>query len=323
MMNKITNTGLTVCFVLLFRCARAGELPATDVLVDLYTDRQDTTMDLPEMINDAPPEMLDIPPPDTSAEPVVDVTPPETTETTDIIDMAPPDIVEVVDIIDTRSEDAGVEDIYIDPGPGTCSPSDFPNQTMCNPGFKCTFGTTTGCMPDAICDTAGPQEENQICTVSSMSDNCQAGLICLSDGYEGRCKKFCSSDFDCFGGSSGCVSGIATPTCPTGVTGVSYCTHNCDYFYQSGCDVGQACRFIIPEGSSIAYSECSHAGSGTQGAPCPNGSVDCAIGYDCFIVDGTSQCLQICNYTGGYPSCPFPYTCTQGAGWPYNVGACL
>jgi|GEM_PF-2824054 len=242
----------------------------------------------------------------------------DTIDTTEIFERT-----EGLDRLDL-TEDISIEDIPPDPGPGTCTPSDFPVQIQCNGANKCTLGASTGCTPTAICDVPGPQGNNQICTASGLSDNCMKGYVCLGDGAMNTCRKFCSTDLDCrsIGVNSGCQIQIATSSCPSGLTGVKTCTFHCDYFYQTGCQSGQACRFLIDSGR--AYSDCTSAGTGRQGSPCPNGSSDCAPGYDCFLVDGTTQeCLKICNYSGGYPTCDWGTTCSRGTDWPLPIGACI
>jgi hypothetical protein len=309
----------TVFFMIQAGCAEVGEelrdVPPPDVIdVDLQDpvpDGVDGIPDTPDVADMLPDEVM----PDVREEEAGDAVP---EETGDSEDAAP--------------EDPEPEEPEIDPGPGTCMPSDFPVQAQCTPGYKCTLGDSVGCTPTAICDVPGPQGENQICAGSSESDNCQAGFICLGDGAESRCRMFCADDADCPGsyGNSGCLIGITTPTCspPDELAGVKVCSHDCDYFYQTGCDTGQACRVLIPPSSSSAYSDCTAAGTGVQDSSCPNGSVDCAPGYDCFKVEDESGveellCLQICNYSGGYPTCDSGYTCSRGPDWPLPIGACL
>ncbi len=230
---------------------------------------------------------------------------------------------ETSDSTDLEPEDL-VEDIPVDLGPGECTPDDFARQLLCNPGFKCTLGPATGCTATGLCDGPGGQGDNDICAASGESDNCEAGYVCLGDGVDSRCRKFCDTNLDCHSGNSGCIVGITTPTCTAGLTGVDVCTHNCDYFLQSGCQAGQACRFTVPEGESVAYSDCTPAGSGTQGSNCDGGSNDCAAGYDCFLVDEVSnECLKICRYPSGSPSCGAGTSCAQGTGWPTGIGACI
>ena len=297
-------------------CASVGDdLP--DVLrPDAHdTDAADPLIDGPA---DLPPsEEADLPPdlPPDSPEVPVDIA-----EAVDTVDS--PDIVDII------PEDIVVDDTPVDPGPGTCMPSDLPAQALCNGSNKCTLDVSTTCTPEVMCDLAGPQGENQPCTGSSLSDNCQKGFTCLYDGVLYTCRKFCSVDADCaaFGGNSGCQISISTTACPDGLTGVTTCSHHCDYFYQTGCQAGQGCRVLA--GSFRAYSDCTAAGTGVQYSLCPNGSVECAAGYDCFSITDEygvtqNQCAKICNYTGGYPTCDSGYTCTTGTDWPANLGACL
>jgi hypothetical protein len=231
---------------------------------------------------------------------------------------------------DIPADDAadGDEDPDIGPdGPGSCTPSDFVGQEMCSPGYKCAFADSGGCTPSAQCDVEGTMMERQACHATGTSDNCRAGLACLNDGYESKCKRYCGSDTDCEGGNAGCLIRVTTDGCPDGLEGVITCTADCDYFAQAGCLAGEGCRVIIAGSPAKAYSQCSHAGSGTQGSPCPNGEFDCAAGFDCFIVgeepDTQDLCLKLCNYEGGTPACDAGLTCSRGADWPMPIGACL
>jgi hypothetical protein len=281
----------------------AGDADGFDPLIDMPPDTP-------------PPDNVDVqpdPPPDTSAEDLA---------------VDPADAVDAPDSVDILPEDIVVDDTPVDLGPGTCSASDFPVQLQCNSGYKCTLGTSTSCTAATLCDVPGPQGENQNCTGSSSSDNCQRGFVCLGDGVMSACRKFCNVDSDCAGGNAGCQISISTTACPTGLTGVKTCSHNCDYFYQTGCQTGQACRFLAVPGATRAYSDCTAAGTGVQNSSCPNGSTDCAAGYDCFEIDYGGgdvrlECAKICNFSGGYPTCDGSTTCARGTDWPLPLGACL
>jgi len=316
---------MSVLLFLVLGCAEVGEGP-----IDVFRPDQGDSIDQGELIPDF---LLDdgTPPPDGTeegTEPPSDGTDPAETADPPVEDVAPdPDVDADLPVEDVHVDDVPVEDTPTDPGPGTCTPSDFPYQAMCSTGNKCTLGDSTSCTPAALCDLPGPQGENQICTGSGDSDNCQRQFVCLGDGVEDRCRKFCGVDADCTGANSGCLIEISTPSCPDGLTGVKVCTHNCDYFYQTGCQTGQACRVLMPLYATRVYSDCTAAGSGTQGSLCPNGSIDCAAGYDCFeVTEGTivtNECLKLCNYSGGYPTCDYGYTCSRGTDWPTPIGACL
>jgi hypothetical protein len=298
-------------------CAEVGE-EYRDIVRPEASD-----MDLSDPAGD----IMDVLPDGTDPVPDVPIDLPADTGDLDAADTGDPEP-DGTDATDTAPDDVTVEDTAVDPGPGTCTASDFPVQTQCNSGYKCTLGTTTSCAPTGLCDLPGPQGENDICTGSGDSDNCQAGFICLGDGVEERCREFCSTDSDCLGANAGCLITISTGSCSTGLTGVKVCSHNCDYFYQTGCQSGQACRALVPIAAFQVYSDCTAAGTGTQDASCPNGSTDCAPGYDCFDVDdgsGITQplCLKLCNYSGGFPTCDYGYTCSRGTDWPLPIGACL
>jgi hypothetical protein len=113
---------------------------------------------------------------------------------------------ETVEEVDDTGDDPGEEDIPVEIGPGTCTADDLVDQSLCAAGHKCTLGEISSCVPATICDDDGTQYENQACSATGESDNCQSGYFCMGDVVENRCRKFCHDDSDChiFGANSGC-----------------------------------------------------------------------------------------------------------------------
>ncbi len=240
-----------------------------------------------------------------------------------------PDALDVTDTMDAPGDtpvDIVADDVAGDL-PTTCTVVDLVNQTMCGAGRKCTFvAIDASGNPIPICDTAGPQGWNQACGAGGVSDNCQAGYICLGDGSTNVCRRYCSSDSTCTsypgGPNAACEIGINHGG--TTVIGVTTCSFHCDPLYQTGCNAGQSCRANFP-GDYTFFSDCGTAGSGTA---CMAGTgQDCPVGQDCFNINdgyGTcNACLRYCGYSSGYPACSGLDTCSQGTGWSSTIGVCF
>jgi hypothetical protein len=193
--------------------------------------------------------------------------------------------------------------------------------------MKCTFQDLIGTRPDPICDREGRRLVNTTCAHASASDTCEAGLLCLNDGSDNRCRRLCRDDADCavLGPRAGCLVNMTFDG--TTVDGIRSCTISCDIFTHTGCDDSQACRPAFPEGALTSYTDCSHAGTGGQEADCStDGSADCQRGYQCFVVGGTdNQCLRLCHLSGGLSEClAVGASACQDIGDPDGVvGACL
>ena len=222
---------------------------------------------------------------------------------------------------DAPAEEAGPADVG-DP----CTVDDLVEQEICGEGMKCAFTELDGTRPDPICDRAGAREINLPCAAFSITDSCQAGLMCLNDGSGSRCDRLCRTDIDCsvLGPRAGCL--IQLNFGGTVVDGIKACTLDCDVLAGTGCATGQACRPQFEDtggGVYHAYSDCSGVGTGTQGADCTaHASADCAVRYGCFIVGGLNQCLYFCNMSLMGGDCPAG-TCNDINDPAGRIGACL
>jgi hypothetical protein len=230
---------------------------------------------------------------------------------------------------DRGPEDAAAEEAEpLDVG-DPCTVDDLVEQLVCGEGMKCAFTELIGTRPDPICDRAGARPVNLPCGAYSISDTCQAGLMCLNDGSGSRCRMLCRTDDDCgiLGPRAGCL--IQLNFSGTVVDGIKACTLDCDVLAGTGCATGQACRAqFVDSGGGVytAYSDCTGVGSGTQLADCTaHSSADCAARYGCFTVTGATppnECLYFCNMSLGGADCPAG-TCNDIHDPAGRIGACL
>ena len=101
---------------------------------------------------------------------------------------------------------------------------------------------------------------------------------------------------------------------------------DCDPFGgKTACPSGEACDpYVLPADdpcSPETYgATCEPAGTGTEDAPCDDGTSGCAAGFFCVVSGGGNVCAQVCKI--GVPgACPEGLVCepTDVTG----VGACI
>lgn len=175
---------------------------------------------------------------------------------------------------------------------------------------KCTYalaGTTVirKCVP------AGTVAEGLPCTSNMVNtDDCQRGLVCLSQGGSQRCTQFCS-----LLAPSACSNG---GYCAAAINAnmqefATICTAPCSLLTPGSCPGGLTCIPISPPATT-----CVQAGFVSPGGNCMQ-VTDCVAGSACN--PATFICERLCNLDGGSPACTAPATC-QGAGFPQGAGAC-
>lgn len=96
----------------------------------------------------------------------------------------------------------------------------------------------------------------------------------------------------------------------------------CDPLTQRTCPPGEGCYPIPPRAIDDCHpgtfsTMCAPAGTGTQGAPCGDGS-DCAAGFVCVITGAGNQCVKLCR-TSDFGACTDGRVCRPiditGSGW--------
>jgi hypothetical protein len=213
-----------------------------------------------------------------------------------------------------RGSDASVEAPHGDaPRPGDAAgamcatqPCSLVPQCGCGSGSACDIneqtGTGTACRAVA---TAGT--ESSTCAGPT---NCAAGYVCIGDGTNDACEKYCASNSDCTGPRGQCVIQIVNGS-GSAIAGAVVCSSDCDPTQVTNplCPTGWTCDlFEAPyNGSTYDIVSCRAAGTAAQGATCST-TIACAPGYSCVTVGGSNECARICappSSTG----CPSGMTC--------------
>jgi hypothetical protein len=158
----------------------------------------------------------------------------------------------------------------------------------CSAGQSCQIqcvGTANPGLARSSCGTAGTQQLNQACTLTS---DCAAGLRCLAPlGCSGKqyCRSNCKSDADCGGGGS-CIN----VTCSGQNSGFGACLSSCDPVSGSGCGEGLVCTL-----SPADRTDCQcRTGTGGDGATCTK-TADCQSGFMCLQRGAATVCRRICR----------------------------
>jgi hypothetical protein len=254
--------------------------------------------DAPDLDHDTVPDV----PSDESADPAAD-----------------PDALDAIDTLDSPSDTFTEPDVI-----PTCTVGDFVGQVMCGTGWKCTFNTVdTAGNPTPVCDVAGPRGWGESCTPSGLSDDCQAGYMCMRVRDDWRCRRFCSADATCRlppgGPNAACELKMVALGTSIEVRDVTFCTYHCDPLtFPDGCPSGLACISRNPDG--VWHTDCRVPGTGAQ---CAAGTLDdCPAHSGCFDMGTANECLPYCRYPLGEPSCTSPDTCHSRSDWPSWIGIC-
>jgi len=180
---------------------------------------------------------------------------------------------------------------------------------------------------DASGDLRQPLE---FCTIinrglPTQTDDCAPGSVCMPDGCEDRCYKFCSDDGDCPGAA-----------CDRDVGGGQKA---CDVPFRACNPVGVTSGCAGSTSSTACYLSSTHPDRTV--CDCPFGALganaDCARSRDCIrglaCVDrgnGRPTCLQVCTVASGGADCPggaagscHPYPGTTSGSTNDTFGYCF
>jgi hypothetical protein len=197
-------------------------------------------------------------------------------------------------------------DAAIDGNNCSVQPCSILPQCGCAQTSACDVDTTdsmgTACRPVNV-----PGKETSACTAL---DRCDKGYVCLGGSTYATCKKYCELDADCGTPRGRCAIDISAGGMP--IAGIpSACSSNCNPLPTSApadCPPSYKCGLFTAthNGMAVKVTDCSPAGTGTQGAACGtttgNDSL-CAPGYLCTTVGTNFQCRRICNKTAGNAGC--------------------
>jgi hypothetical protein len=203
---------------------------------------------------------------------------------------------------------AGGEGLPIDTGGngggGSCE--EMPCRLVA-PQCGCTPGTM--CSLDAggqrLCTQAGSNGETEVCGPAA---ECSPGLLCAETTPTlSTCAVFCSADADCSAPGGLCIVSLQNDR-GAPIPDAKLCTANCVPTTNRGCNaVGTGCQLAREtDGAKRAFSYCTGAGTGEQGAACAAAD-DCAATFGCFSLGTDPMCLAYCDVAA--PICPSGTTC--------------
>jgi hypothetical protein len=155
----------------------------------------------------------------------------------------------------------------------------------CDPIAQCGCSTEQVCeidsMGDPVCGARGDQALGDDCD-NPEDDRCQPGTMCR----RGLCHRLCTiAADDCPGDGARCEL-VAFGQPPYGT-----CSMPCTPVPQGGCDEGRAC---IVAGAAGDITDCSVAGTGTDGIPCGHDPRVCALGFQCSP-EMPRLCRKLCR----------------------------
>jgi hypothetical protein len=194
----------------------------------------------------------------------------------------------------------------------------------------CDLATQCGCATSQACDLDPQNPNTTTCRAVTMQGmetstcpadtDCAQGYVCVGDGTNDACEKYCQSNSECASPRGQCAIQLVDNT-GTPIAGAVTCSSNCDpalVANPSTCPTGWSCDvFTAPfMGSDVDIADCRKAGTAGQGAAC-SATVACAAGYSC-VNTGTTVCARICKPPSN-TGCAGATTCTSFA-TPFVIG---
>ena len=186
----------------------------------------------------------------------------------------------------------------------------------------CDIATQCGCATSQACDIDSMTLMGTACravttpgvvtnTCASATD-CAAGYVCVGDGTNDACEKYCQSNTDCTAPRGQCVIQL-TDQNSNPITGAVVCSSNCNpaaVTNATTCPSGWSCDLFTAtfNGATDDIVDCRKAGTAGQNAAC-SATVACAAGYSCVNNGSSNVCARICQPNGGGPTCPGVTTC--------------
>ena len=140
---------------------------------------------------------------------------------------------------------------------------------------------------------------------------CAAGYVCVGDGTNDACAKYCAHDSDCTSPRGKCVEQLTNGS-GSAIAGATICSSDCDPTAATNatCPTGWSCDLFTSMfmGTNYDIVDCRKAGTAGQGAAC-SATVACAAGFTCVNNGTTTTCAKICPLPAG-TGCPTGKTCT-------------
>jgi hypothetical protein len=207
--------------------------------------------------------------------------------------------------------------------------------------LPCDLQTQCGCSATQACDLdfsdlMGTACRNEVDTgVEGTScggafgspQKCAKKYICLGNGTDRACSRYCATNADCLGPRGQCVIQVTANNQP--IPGATTCSSNCDPAAASNplCPVAWTCDLFTASfmSTSSSIADCRVAGAAASGATC-SATVACAAGLTCVTQGAVMKCAKICKPPAN-TGCAGGTTC-MSFGTPFTVGgteygACL
>jgi hypothetical protein len=187
-----------------------------------------------------------------------------------------------------------------------------PGGQDCGDGRKCTpFASDGGCCVDTTrcVPVTGTRTAGEICVRAEGTDDCAAGLFCLTAQSGGAGQGVCVALCDAGDPAAAC----GADHCVQFNDGVlPLCRAACDPLAQ-GCPEGQACYASLTEQVFVCLNSSHAPGRGLAGEACATISA-CQAGLLCAPaaeLEGCGDelcCTELCPIGG---ECPAPHVCAQ------------
>jgi hypothetical protein len=208
-------------------------------------------------------------------------------------------------------------DAGIDGNGCATQPCDIPTQCGCAAGMACDIDSMTS---TATACRAVTMQGMETSTCPADTD-CARGYVCVGDGTNDACEKYCQSNMDCTGPRGQCVDQLVDAS-NNPIPGAVVCSSDCDPSLVNNsmtCPAGWTCDLYTATYMTMMYDivDCRKAGTKTENQAC-SATALCAAGYSC-VNDGISDvCARICKYPTG-TNCPTGTTCGEFQ-TPFTVG---
>lgn len=209
-------------------------------------------------------------------------------------------------------------------GGGACDPV---CQTGCCTDQKCTAlssgmaDSTTASLGCAKLDAGrnlGDTCDVKNAGTAARSDNCLAGLLCVTGNSDSICFKMCRNDMDCAGGAKCEMRPIEPKRNLASVCGLP--TSTCDPTDKAICPDKRTCYLITPDKDTGDRTVCDISSGGKgNGASCTY-AFECFPGWTCPATGaGAGRCQPVCAHSGTSAGvCPPNLTC-QTKGKDYDI----
>ncbi|MCE9576365.1 MAG: hypothetical protein K8W52_24670 [Deltaproteobacteria bacterium] len=198
--------------------------------------------------------------------------------------------------------------LTIDAAPGAPDAKPAADANTC-PVQPCTLSPECGCAANLTCDIDPSDLVGNVCrainspgketnTCGSFSE-CDHGYVCLGDGTNNACKKYCATNTDCAQPRGQCVVQIIDANSAP-IPGAVTCSSNCDPTASAAayCPANWKCGIFTATfgGTDHDIADCTPAGTGVHGTTCVDDST-CGAQTLCTTVNAAQKCRRICKVT--------------------------